>query len=345
MASDEAISVLEASALLIDTFSSEYWKLLTIALKDPSKYAQLQVTIRNENFFFALFTIDSYIDRQKFGTVVRASLFNHLVDGYFREHDIPDKQVMDRLINNRMDEYAKAFNVSAPSAIDEIVTIHGQLIAKAIVLGSSQIYVHGESPVETELLLLTLIREVDAILIQKLYKLLPMLKEALTQNLPQQPSLSARSMNAHFCHDVLPSILFKSKESVLDQFFAYPEQTVTKLWQFSAETLKTKPTSAVYTTVHSANDAKIVFINMPEPKRPTDCFYCAIVFHYDKRLIYTAISKVVYYTLELGIDIITNQQLHFMCRWEDESKHVNLGQQVDYTADNFHKLVRQMELL
>jgi len=126
MAIDEAISLFEASALLIDTFSSEYWKLLTIALKDPSTYAPLQATIRNENFFFALFSIDSYLDRQKFGTGIRASLFNHLVDGFFREHDISDKQAMDRLINNRMDEYAKAFNVAKPAAIDEIVTIHGR---------------------------------------------------------------------------------------------------------------------------------------------------------------------------------------------------------------------------
>jgi len=341
----DGISLLEASEILMETFSTEYGKLLSTALVDQGKLTDSLGTVQNENFFFSLFSLDSYLNGLKCDESMRAKLFNELVDNYYRKNQISNRETMDLLVNNRLKQYSKAFNLSPPSNIKEIMSIHGQLIAKASLHGSNELYIHGESAVETDLMLIALINGIDTILIEKLYAALRMLKEVLSANSAPQSNSVGRSLNAHFCHNGLPSVLFKSKDSVLNQFLAYPEQTVTKLWQFCATTLKMQLDSPIYTTVHKAKNAKIVFINMPKPKRPTDCYYCAIVFHYEKRLMFTNIQKIAYYTLEHGIDIINNKALYFVCRWENESKHVNLGQQVDYNAGKFHQSVRQMELL
>lgn len=341
----DTISPFEASEILIITFSTEYGKLLTKALIDQAKVMDSLQPIQAENFFFSLFSIDSYLNGIETDQSLREKLFNELVDSYYRENHIPNRETMDLLINNRLQQYSKAFNLPQPSNLKEIIAIHGQLIAKACLSGSNDLYVHGESPIEDDLMLIALINGIDTILIEKLYLGLRMLKEVLLVNSAPQSTVAGRSLNAHFCHDSLPSILFKSKESVLDEFLAYPERTVTKLWQFCAATFKVQLDSPVYTTVHDAKNAKIVFINMPKPKQPTDCYYCAIVFHYEKRLLSTNIQKIAYYTLEHGIDIINKQTLYFMCRWENEAKHVNLGQQADNNASRFHQSVRQMESL
>ena len=341
----DRISLLEASEIVIETFSTEYEKLLTTTLLEQGKVVDSPRAIQNENFFFSLFSIDSYLNSVKCDESIRSELFNNLIDYYYRQNHISNRETIDVLINNRMNQYSKAFNLATSSNIKEIMSIHGQLIAKACLRGSNELYIHGESAVETDLILIALINGIDTILTEKLYKALGMLREVMSAISAPKSQSAGRSLNAHFCHDALPSVLFKSKESVLDQFFAYPEQTVTKLWQFSAATLQREVDSPVYITVHKAKDAKIVFINMPKPQRPTDCYYCAIIFHYEKRLKFTKIQKIAYYTLEYGIDIINNKELYFMCRWENETKHVNLGQQAECNAGEFHQSIRQMESL
>jgi hypothetical protein len=117
-----------------------------------------------------------------------------------------------------------------------------------------------------------------------------------------------------------------------------------KLWQFCAANMKKQVDKMLYASIHEKPKLKIVLINLPKPQRYTDCYYSAIVFHYEKKLLSTKIRRFSYYTLEFGIDLEKNIEVQFMCGWTDDKTHINYGQLDANTASRFLEEILSREV-
>ena len=339
---DINILVVEAGKII-----NNYYKDLLQEINDNIPHDEFNMSsisaINNESFFYCLFMIDAYLARYKCNVELRRPLFDNNISNYIANCEIINMKEFDSLINNRLDQYGVIFNSKPSGNIDEITRMHCQLLLKAYKSGINSFYIHGESAVETDLLLFSLIEKAHIDVGYKLIESLGKLKNILIA----QPNNTGRkvfdrTLNAHFCHDTLPAILFKGKESTLQKIFSKPLYTLGKLWEFSANTLKKSTDDNISISIKEMDHIKVILIDLPKPMIQTDCYYVAIAFNYIKRLFSIKFLSIHYYTLELGLAANLSSKTYFVCGWKDGNTHVNYYEQPNEDKKQFLSYVFEL---
>ena len=145
--------------VILDRYQQPYVAAVLALGKTLSNSGTQAAAIRHEVFFFSLFMIDSYLARNGCEAAARSITFRKLSDSYFASITGQGTRELEPILDNRMEQYANAFNPPRPQSIDAVTDIHCQLVTKAMKYGTCEIYQHGKSAVETELLLLANVQQ------------------------------------------------------------------------------------------------------------------------------------------------------------------------------------------
>lgn len=142
--------------------------------------------------------------------------------------------------------------------------------------------------------------------------------------------VAGNSFFYNYAHVALPILaLGNPKKFYRDASSRRGNQYLIRIWEGLANKMHVdQPYDGLDVTTKSLRpDTEIIIIRMPKPVASPEVFYIGIAFRIKKQFVKTEVISSRYFTLELGLNIITQNDEYHFCEWVGaiEHKHLNYG--------------------
>ena len=139
-----------------------------------------------------------------------------------------------------------------------------------------------------------------------------------------------RGQHYGFAHRILPSLTWAHPERLLSLLMSSERDAFLQaVWKAAGENQGPSDQvdgATLGSSVHRHGHSAIALIGLPDPVAPAEAYFVAIIFddQPSSNAAETLPHRVRYFTLELGLNIFTNEAYTVFAEWRKDG-HYNLG--------------------
>jgi hypothetical protein len=151
----------------------------------------------------------------------------------------------------------------------------------------------------------------------------------------------ARPHHYGFVHVYLRSLTFRDVAALVGHLHRDGLAYLQHLWTDAGQRLAPDQVLApagLELRMDNTAEAVTALVVLPPPREPTEAYFAAVVA---QRGSDAGEFRPAFFSLELGIDVMTQRPRTVACRWEPDGRHLNLGTGPIPDAEAFLAYTRQ----